>query len=139
MKRSALLDDWLFQFYWFNRGVKWSFLADWYFALFHRKSDDKYLGNVLFFLTYMCHEAIVWRRKDCNSRPVKSQAFDLILTHARSNSRSHAGMWKSDASFSIPYIFLFSLIFNFHPCWSPKYCLLFAAFIIFSTPLHQFS
>ena len=146
MKRSCLPDDWLllillilhFQQMWaLIEGQNDLFLV--IFCSLLSKIWWQILKKSLIFSTYLCYEAIAWRRKDCNSRPVKSDAFGVSLMHSRSNSSSHTGMWKSHQNFLIPHIFLFSLVFNITPCWCKKYCVLFTAFIIFCTPLHRFS
>ena len=146
MKRSCLPDDWLLLILLILHFQQMSALIegqnDLFLVIFCSLLSKiwwQILKKSLIFSTYLCHEAIVWRRKDCNSRPVKSDAFGVSLMHSRSNSRSHTGMWKSNEKFLIPYILLFSLIFNITPCWSGKYCVLFAAFIIFCMPLHRFS
>ena len=119
MKRSCLPDDWLllillilhFQQMWaLIEGQNDLFLV--IFCSLLSKIWWQILKKSLIFSTYLCHEAIAWRRKDCNSRPVKSDAFGVSLMHSRSNSSSHTGMWKSHQNFLIPHIFLFCLVFN---------------------------
>ena len=102
-------------------------------ALFYPRWVVSYRWSKTNILASLCLASYLAQTCQVSRNSRESHAFKIKLTLIRSNVKI-SGKFLNSIHFSF-----FSLVFNVNPCWSAKYRLHLAAFIILFTPLHRFS